>query len=80
MTRRAWPRRGIAWLGAVVIGAIAVQAAYDIWRSRDTAIAATMRELDAQARVLAEQTARSVQAVDVVLRHLANEHLSLIHI
>lgn len=73
---RRWPRRGIAWLGALVIGAIVVQAGYDILRSRDTAVAATVRELDAQARVLAEQAARSVQAVDVVLRHLENLHRS----
>ena len=33
----------------------------------------TGQELDAQARVIAEQTARSVQAVDVVLRHLAEQ-------
>ncbi|WP_127996256.1 PAS domain-containing protein [Piscinibacter defluvii] len=74
-TRVDHPRRRlIGALGALVIVAIVLQAAYDIWRSREAAIAATLRELDAQARVLAEQTARTLQAADVVLRHLASLH------
>jgi PAS domain S-box-containing protein len=62
--------RAIAWLGGLFIGAIAVMAAYDIVRGYHVAVENTGRELDTQARTFAEQTARSIQAVDIVLRHL----------
>ena len=48
-------------------------AALDIVRSYRTAVEETGRELETQARIIAEQTARSVQAVDIVLRHVAAE-------
>ncbi|MES2959567.1 MAG: PAS domain-containing protein [Pseudomonadota bacterium] len=68
-----WPRRRVAWLGGLFIAAMVGLAAYDIVRGYRSTVAETGRELDTQARVIAEQTARSVQAVDVVLRHLAEQ-------
>src|SRR5262245_32672867 len=63
--------RGITWLGGLFIAAIAAMAVYDIVRGYHETIESTNRELDAHARTIAEQTARTVQAVDVMLRHLA---------
>ena len=72
----AQPWRNIAWLGALVIAAIVGLAIFDTVRGYDATIGATGRDLDGQALVIAEQTARSIQAVDVVLRHLADLHRS----
>jgi hypothetical protein len=47
---------------------------WDVVRGYRTAADDTDRELETQARVIAEQTARSVGAVDVVLRHVAAEY------
>ena len=69
-----WPRRIIAWSGALFIAAIVAMAAWDIVRSYHAAVDDTGRELHSQARVIAEQTSRSVQAVDVMLRHVAGEY------
>jgi PAS domain S-box-containing protein len=67
------PRRTVAWLGGVFILVIVGLAALDVSRGYQAAVDNTVRELDAQARVIAEQTARTVQATDVVLRHLAEQ-------
>jgi len=69
-----WNRRTVAWIGGFFIAVIVALAAYDIVDSYQTTVRNTGRELDAQARLIAEQTARSLQAVDVVLRHLAQQH------
>jgi hypothetical protein len=69
-----WNRRAVVWIGGLFIAAIVALAAYDIVESYQTTVRNTGRELDAQARLIAEQTARSLQAVDVVLRHLAQQH------
>ena len=71
---RRWSWRAIPWVGGLLIAAIAMLALWDIVRSYRTAAADTDRELETQARVIAEQTARSVQAIDVVLRHFAAEY------
>lgn len=63
--------RQLAWAGGLVIAALAGQAVYEIWQGYREALRWTERELSAQARVVAEQTARSVQAMDVTLRHIA---------
>jgi PAS domain-containing protein len=65
--------RPVLWIGAVFIAVIIALAAYDIVRSYQQAVANTKRELDTQARVIAEQTARSVQAADVTLRYVAEQ-------
>ncbi|WP_457323451.1 ATP-binding protein [Roseateles sp. P5_E11] len=63
--------RRLAWSGGLVIAALALQAGYEIWQGYHAALRSTEQELSAQARVIAEQTARSVQAIEVVLRDLA---------
>ena len=70
---RHWSRRQVAWFGGVFIAAIVALAVYDIVRSHRLAVESTGRELESQARVVAEQTARSMQAVDVVLGHLVEQ-------
>lgn len=64
-------RHSIPWVGGVLIAVIAATAVYDIARGYRTAVSDTGRGLDSQARVVAEQTARSLQAADLVLRHIA---------
>jgi PAS domain S-box-containing protein len=69
-----WHRRGVAWVGGTFIAAIVALAGYDIIESYEAAVRNTGRELEAQARLIAEQTARSFQAVDLVLRNVAEQH------
>src|SRR6476619_2017164 len=69
---RSWQR--IPWFGGLFIAVIAAMAVWDVVRGYRVAAEDTDRELETQARVIAEQTARSVQAVDVVLRHVAAEY------
>ena len=69
-----WTRRSVPWLGALFIAAIVAMAVFDIVRGYRAVVDDTGRELDTQARIIAEQTARSLQAVDVVLRHLSQQH------
>jgi PAS domain S-box-containing protein len=71
---RRWSWRAIPWVGGLFIAAIAMLALWDIVRSYRTAAADTDRELETQARVIADQTARRVLAIDVVLRHFAAEY------
>lgn len=63
--------RLLAWAGGMVIASLAAQAGYEIWQGYREALRWTERDLSAQARVVAEQTARSVQAVEVLLRNIA---------
>ena len=57
-----------AWLlGAVVILAFAGSSAYDAWRSYRYALTATDREIGNMAKALAEQTAWTLQTVDLLL-------------
>ena len=67
-------RYRIPWFGGLFIAAIAALAIWDVVRGYGAAADDTDRELETQARVIAEQTARSIQAVDVVLRHVAAEY------
>ena len=62
--------RGSAGLQVCIIVAMA---AFDIVRSYRVTVEDTRRGLETQARIIAEQTARSVHAIDVVLRHIASE-------
>ncbi|MGZ8993234.1 MAG: PAS domain-containing protein [Burkholderiaceae bacterium] len=68
---RQWTARSVPWIGAFLIAVIAALAATDIIRGYRVSVGETGRELETQARIIAEQTARSVQAVDVVLRHIS---------
>ena len=72
-TTRAWSR-AVPWIGAFLIGGVAVMAAFDIVRTYHRTVEDTGRELETQARIIAEQTTRTVQAVDVVLRHIATAY------
>ena len=69
-----WNRRAVAWVGGLFIAAILGLAAYDIVQGYRRTLDNAGHELEGQARLIAEQTARSLQAVDVVLRHLAQQH------
>jgi PAS domain S-box-containing protein len=60
-------RLGVVVLGAFVILAFALSSAYDAWRSYRYALTATDRELTNTANALAEQTAWTLQAVDLLL-------------
>jgi PAS domain S-box-containing protein len=62
--------RRVPWVGALIIGTIVAMAVFDVVRGYRAAIDETGRQLELQARIIAEQTARVMQAVDVVLRHL----------
>ncbi len=66
-----WTRRGIAAACALFIGVIVAMAASDIVRGYHDTLEETARDLDTHARILAEQATRSIQAVDVVMTHLA---------
>jgi len=72
--RLTW--RSIPWIGGVFIAAIVALATYDIVRGHRANALDTARELDAHSRIVAEQTARSLQAVDLVLRHIASQRHS----
>jgi PAS domain S-box-containing protein len=69
-----WNRRTVAWVGGVLIAAILGLAAYDIVQGYRRTLDNAGHELEGQARLIAEQTARTLQAVDVALRHLAEQH------
>jgi len=58
---------GIVALGGLAILAFDASSAYDAWRSYRYSVTATEREIGNVANALAEQTAWSVQAVDLLL-------------
>ncbi|HVE89914.1 MAG TPA: hypothetical protein VNA44_09460, partial [Burkholderiaceae bacterium] len=70
---RQWTARSVPWIGAILIAVVVILAATDIVRGYRVAVGETGRELETQARIIAEQTARSVQAVDVVLRYISDQ-------
>src|SRR5262245_56513842 len=68
------PGRLVAWLGGVFIVVVIALAGYDIVGSHRATVEQIRVDLDTQSRVIAEQTARTVQAIDTVLRHLAEQN------
>lgn len=60
-------RVGVAVLGVLLMAAFAGSSAYDAWRSYRYSLAATHRENTNMANALAEQTAWTLQAVDLLL-------------
>ena len=64
-------RLGVILLGVLVLLAFAGTCAYDLWRSHRHTVTATHREISNLAGALAEQTALTVQAVDLLLRDTA---------
>ena len=71
---RPWSGRNIVRVGALLIGAIVALSAYDIVRSYQLTVAENGRLLETGAQIIAEQTARSVQAIDLVVRNLAEQY------
>ena len=69
-----WSPRRVAWAGGLLVAALAGQGVYDMVRGYRSTLEETQHALESQSRVIAEQTARSLQAVDTVLRHLAEQH------
>ncbi|WP_280151576.1 ATP-binding protein [Piscinibacter sp. XHJ-5] len=67
-------RRWIIGAMALFITAMIVSAAHDLWTSRREAERQAEQEIVVLARVLAEQTRRSLQTVDVMLREIADAH------
>ena len=67
---------GVVVLGALVILAFALSSAYDAWRSYRYALIATNREITNTANALAEQTAWTLQAVDLLLLDTARWYSS----
>jgi PAS domain S-box-containing protein len=60
-------RLGALTLGILILLAFAVSSAFDAWRSRQRAIIMTDREIGNVANALAEQTAWTFRAVDLLL-------------
>ena len=60
-------RLGVLVLGVLVILAFALSSAYDAWRSYRYSLTATDREISNMANAFAEQTAWTLQAVDLLL-------------
>jgi PAS domain S-box-containing protein len=67
-TRRRW----IVGASALFIAAMLASTGHDLWTSRREAERQAEREIVVLARVLAEQTRRSLQTVDVMLREIAD--------
>lgn len=63
----------VLWGGALLMAAAAAAAVYQTWDSWRDTTGQTGRDLDANARILAEQSARTFQAVDLVLRNLVQQ-------
>jgi PAS domain S-box-containing protein len=68
-----WTPRSVLWVGGLFIAVFSALAAWDIVRGYHAAVSEAGRRLESQARVIAEQAGRSVQAVDVVLRGLVEQ-------
>jgi PAS domain S-box-containing protein len=64
-------RIGGTVLGVLVILAFAASSGYDGWRAYENARSATEREIDNESKTLAEQTAWTFQAVDLLLEDTA---------
>ena len=72
MQRPAMLRYAIAGAGAVFTLLFAASSGYDAWRQRAQLYESSERELSNLSKVLAAETARSVQTVDVLLRDTAS--------
>ena len=69
-------RLAALWVGVLIILAIALSSVYGAWRARRYAIAANDRELSNMASALADQTAWTLEAVDLLLLDTAQWYSS----
>ncbi|MFN0316664.1 MAG: PAS domain-containing protein [Burkholderiales bacterium] len=69
-----WKIRWVVLAGGAVIAAVAVAGVYDIVKEYRQALDETGRQLESQARSLAEQTARTIDTVDIILRHAVSRY------
>ena len=72
-------RLAVLGLGVLTLFAFAGSSAYDAWRSYRHSLVATDREIGNIANALADQTAWSLQAVDLLLRDTASWYTRAIH-
>ena len=68
--RLSAPSRRLSLTGLLLIGATIVAAGLAIWDRREEAIAHSRQEMSRLSVVLAQQTARSIQAIDLVLQEV----------
>jgi hypothetical protein len=68
--RRSAPSRRLSLAGVILVGVTLIAAGLTIWDRREESIASYRREITNLGTVLAEQTARSMQAVDLVLKEV----------
>ncbi|WP_167772499.1 ATP-binding protein [Ramlibacter henchirensis] len=67
-------RRAVLWGGGLLIGSSLLAAAHQIRSAYELSAEHASRSLDTHARIVAEQSARTFQAVDIVLRNLMQQH------
>ena len=68
--RRSAPSRRLSLAGVILVGVTVIAAGLTIWDRREESIASYRREITNLGTALAEQTARSMQAVDLVLKEV----------
>ncbi len=71
--RRPAPSRRLSLAGVILVGVTVIAAGLTIWDRREESIASYRREITNLGTALAEQTARSMQAVDLVLKEVQAE-------
>jgi PAS domain S-box-containing protein len=71
--RRSVPSRRLSLAGIILVGITIVAAGLTIWDRREEAIRSYEREITNLGTALAEQTARSMQGVDLVLKEIQAE-------
>jgi diguanylate cyclase (GGDEF)-like protein len=69
--------RSIVMLSAVVTAAIGVTAGFTIWHNRLSALEEHQHEMNSMGIVLAEQTSRHVQVIDLILREVQSRIATL---
>ncbi len=71
--RRSAPSHRLSLAGVILVGVTVIAAGLTIWDRREESIASYRREITNLGTALAEQTARSMQAVDLVLKEVQAE-------
>ena len=71
--RRSAPSHRLSLAGVILVGVTIIAAGLTIWDRREESIASYRREITNLGTALSEQTARSMQAVDLVLKEIQAE-------